>query len=58
MTIRAEARDGRSEEHRLTMRFWTREELVPLLEQVGFANVEVVQGVDEHTVVYVATRAG
>lgn len=58
MTIRAEARDGRSEEHRLTMRFWAREELVPQLEEAGFEQIQVVRGIDEHTVVYVATRAG
>ena len=56
MTIRAEAGDGRREEHVLTMRFWYREELVPLLEQSGFAAVRVLAGIDEHTLVYVATR--
>ncbi len=54
MTIRAEARDGRREEHALTMRFWRREELVPLLHGAGFAQIDVRQGVDEHTLVYVA----
>jgi SAM-dependent methyltransferase len=57
MTIRAEARDGRSEEHALTMRFWRRDELAPLLEETGFVDVRVVPGVDEHTLVYVAGRA-
>jgi SAM-dependent methyltransferase len=57
MTIRAEARDGRCEEHRLTMRFWYREELVPLLEEVGFRDIRVQPGVDELTRVYVASRA-
>lgn len=55
MTIRAEAPDGRREEHALTMRQWYRDELVPLLENAGFAKVDVLAGVDEHTVVYVAT---
>jgi SAM-dependent methyltransferase len=54
MTIRAEARDGRCEEHTLTMRFWFRDELVPLLERAGFADIRVLPGVDEHTLVYVA----
>jgi len=57
MTIRAETRDGRSEEHALTMRFWRRDELAPLLEETGFVDVRVVPGVDEHTLVYVAGRA-
>jgi hypothetical protein len=56
MTIRAEAQDGRSEEHTLTMRFWYREELVPLLQEVGFADIRVLAGTEEHTRVYVATR--
>jgi SAM-dependent methyltransferase len=56
LTIRAEAQDGRSEEHRLTMRFWCRDELVPLLEEAGFETVRVIPGVDQHTLVYVATR--
>jgi SAM-dependent methyltransferase len=55
MTIRAEARDGRCEEHTLTMRFWYQDELVPLLEQAGFADISVLPGVDEHTLAYVAT---
>jgi hypothetical protein len=33
MTIRAEAPDGRCEDHTLTMRFWPRDELVPLLRE-------------------------
>lgn len=54
MTIRAEATDGRREEHSLTMRQWYRDELEPLLRRAGFAEVEVIQGVDEDTLVYVA----
>lgn len=56
MTIRAEARDGRCEEHGLTMRFWYRDELVPLLQEAGFVAIHVLSGIDEHTLVYVATR--
>lgn len=56
MTLRATAPDGRSEEHALTMRHWYRDELVPLLNSVGFADVEVLAGVDENTVVYICTR--
>jgi SAM-dependent methyltransferase len=56
MTIRAEARGGRAEEHPLTMRFWYRDELVPLLEDAGFAPIRVVAGIEEHTLVYIATR--
>ena len=56
MTIRAEARDGRREEHALTMRQWYPDELVPLLRDAGFASVAVNPGIDEHTLVYVATR--
>jgi SAM-dependent methyltransferase len=55
MTIRAKARDGRVEEHALSMRFWYRDELVPLLEATHF-DVGVVSGIDEHTLVYVADR--
>ena len=55
MTIRAETPDGRREEHVLTMRQWYRDELVPLLHHAGFAEVDVLRGVDEHTVVYLAT---
>jgi SAM-dependent methyltransferase len=58
MTIRAETSDGRREEHRLTMRWWTREELVPLLEGAGFERIDVLDGVDENIVVYVASRHG
>jgi SAM-dependent methyltransferase len=54
MTIRAEARDGRCEEHTLTMRFWYQDELVPLLEKAGFADTRVLPGVEEHTLAYVA----
>lgn len=56
LTIRAEASDGRSEEHTLTMRQWYREELEPLLLDVGFAWVDVRPGVNEHTLVYIAER--
>lgn len=54
LTIRAETPDGRREEHTLTMRQWYRDELVPLLHAAGFANVEVLPGIDENTLVYVA----
>ena len=57
LTIRAESRDGRREEHALTMRQWYREELVPLLQAAGFATVEVLAGVPENTLVYLATRS-
>ena len=57
MTIRAETVDGRCEEHVLTMRQWYRDELVPLLQGVGFGTVDVLPGIDEDTLVYVATRA-
>jgi SAM-dependent methyltransferase len=57
MTIRAETRDGRREEHTLTMRQWYRDELVPLLHGVGFAHVDVVPGIDENTLVYIAARS-
>jgi SAM-dependent methyltransferase len=56
MTLRAEGADGRREEHSLTMRQWYRDELEPLLRGTGFASVEVFAGVDEDTLVYVATR--
>jgi SAM-dependent methyltransferase len=55
MTIRAETPDGRREEHALTMRQWYRKELEPLLRESGFVDVDVLSGVDEHTLVYVAT---
>jgi len=58
MTIRAQTSDGRREEHVLTMRQWYREELVPVLERTGFAAIEVKAGVDERTLVYVASRHG
>jgi hypothetical protein len=58
MTIRAETADGRREEHELTMRMWTREELLSLLERHGFEHVEVKPGVDERIAVYVASRDG
>jgi SAM-dependent methyltransferase len=57
MTLRAETSDGRREEHALTMRQWYREELVPLLGEVGFASVDVLDGVEENIVVYVSRRA-
>ncbi|HZT94240.1 MAG TPA: class I SAM-dependent methyltransferase [Gaiellaceae bacterium] len=56
LTIRAETRDGRSEEHALTMRQWYRDELVPLVHDAGFSAVDVLDGVNEDTLVYVATR--
>lgn len=56
MTLRATAPDGRSEEHTLTMRHWYRDQLIPLFGAAGFANVEVISGVDENTLVYVCTR--
>lgn len=56
LTIRAEARDGRHEEHELTMRQWYGDELVPLLGDAGFASVDVLRGIDENTLVYVAAR--
>jgi SAM-dependent methyltransferase len=58
MTIRAETADGRLEEHALTMRMWTQEALLRLLERNGFVRVEVKPGVDERIVVYVASRDG
>ena len=54
LTIRAEAPDGRREEHALTMRQWYRDELEPLLREVGFVDIQVGQGIDENTLVYVA----
>jgi SAM-dependent methyltransferase len=57
MTLRAETADGRREEHRLTMRQWFRDELVPLLHAAGFAEVDASRGpVVENTIVYVARR--
>lgn len=56
MTMRAEASDGRVEEHVLTMRQWYRAELEPLLHETCFATVQVLPGLDEHTRVYVAAR--
>jgi SAM-dependent methyltransferase len=58
MTMRAETADGRREEHRLTMRQWTREELLALLQASGFVQVDVRPGVDENFAVYVASRNG
>jgi SAM-dependent methyltransferase len=55
MTLRAETADGRREEHALTMRQWYRHELVPLLHAAGFRTVDIIAGVDENTLVYVAT---
>jgi SAM-dependent methyltransferase len=54
MTLRAETSDGRSEEHPLTMRQWYRHELLPMFHNAGFAGVEVLTGVDENTLVYLA----
>ena len=56
MTMRAETRDGRREEHVLTIRQWYRDELVPQIHDAGFASVDVLPGVDENTLVYVAAR--
>jgi SAM-dependent methyltransferase len=56
MTLRAETPDGRSEEHGLTMRQWYREELVPLFHDAGFASLDVINGVNDNTLVYLATR--
>jgi SAM-dependent methyltransferase len=56
LTIRAESPDGRSEEHALTMRQWYRDELVPLFHHAGFASVDVLNGVNENTLVYLAIR--
>jgi hypothetical protein len=51
MTIRAEAPDGRREEHSLTMRQWYRDDLEPLLRNAGFATIRVLEGIDENTLV-------
>jgi SAM-dependent methyltransferase len=56
LTIRAETPDGRLEEHALTMRQWYRDELVPLFHGAGFASVDVLNGVNENTLVYLAIR--
>src|SRR4051794_21261598 len=56
MTLRAETKDGLSEEHPLTMRQWYREELLPMLHDAGFASVDVLTGVHENTLVYLAER--
>ena len=56
MTMRAETRDGRREEHALTMRQWYRDELVSALHGAGFASVDVLPAKDENTKVYVAAR--
>ena len=56
MTLRAETPDGRRDEHAITVRQWYRDEVVPLLQGAGFASVEVTHGVDESTLVYLATR--
>ena len=57
MTIRADGPGGRREEHALTMRFWSSDELTALLEGAGFVGIRALPGVDEHTRVYVAERA-
>jgi hypothetical protein len=57
LTIRAQA-GTRVEVHRLTMRCWYRDELVPLLERNGLHVRDVLDGVDENLVVYVASRDG
>jgi SAM-dependent methyltransferase len=58
MTIRAEAPDGRREEHLLTMRFWSQNDLLRLLREAGFVAIRVLPGIDEHTRVYLANRQG
>jgi len=40
------------------MRLWYRDELVPLLRDVGFATVDVLRSTDANTFFYVATRRG
>ena len=56
MTIRA-TRDGRSEEHAITIRQWYRDELEPALYAAGFACIDVsTSPVVENTLVYVARR--
>jgi hypothetical protein len=57
MTIRAQSGD-RSEEHKLTMRQWYRDELLPLFERSGFPRVDVLPEVVENIAVYVASRDG
>lgn len=58
MTMRAETPDGRREEHALTMRQWTRGELLALMQASGFVQVDVHQGVAENFAVYVASKDG
>jgi SAM-dependent methyltransferase len=58
LQMRAEASDGRTEEHVISLRQWYRDELVPLLHDAGFAHVDVKDGVDETIVVYVASKDG
>jgi hypothetical protein len=53
MTLRAETADGRSDDHALTMRQWYRDELLPF-HDAGFVRVEVLTGLDENTLVYLA----
>jgi SAM-dependent methyltransferase len=56
MTIRA-TKDGRSEEHAITIRQWYRDELEPALYAAGFADVDVsTSPVVENTLIYVARR--
>lgn len=57
ITIRAQSGD-RVEEHKLTMRQWYRDELLPLLERSGFPRVDVLPEVVENIAVYVASRDG
>ena len=54
MTLLAETPDGRSEQHAMTMRQWYREELEPMFHDAGFASVDVLTGVDDYTLVYLA----
>jgi SAM-dependent methyltransferase len=58
LTIRAESTNGRCEEHHLTMRQWYAGQIVALLERNGFTDVCIRPGVDEHFVVYLASRDG
>jgi hypothetical protein len=45
-----------SEEHALTMRMWFRDEIVMVLRHAGFHDVEVIQGVEERILAYVARK--
>jgi hypothetical protein len=45
-----------TEEHALTMRMWFRDEIVMALRHAGFHDVEVIQGVEERILAYVARK--